>query len=250
MRDHRKGWKITSSPLCIKNAFVGIWTQSNRWTKGHDAQALTIMGSNFWQLWPQGGQPKVAGNVFQQLGDKSEDCYHEECYSRCDGGSQYRYQTRRDESRDQSHRDPDRHHYEEREYDTYSRDTNNRGGSCLTTSRSEEHSATQATFDYCNVRIKDQQAVRSDYSDLLGHSSGNGYASRNTGHRYGTKSASKVQVFNSTTPNQNPPPGTCKDRTSGSAAWLFQASVTSAGDIRLVQSRDSGYERTSGHDRF
>ena len=100
------------------------------------------------------------------------------------------------------------------------------------------------------MRIKYQQAAaRSDYSDLLGHSSGNGYVSRNIGHRYGTNSASKVQVFNSTPPNRNPPPSVCKDRTSGSAAQSFQASVTPAGDIRLVQSKDSGYERKSGHDR-
>ena len=38
--------------------------------------------------------------------------------------------------------DWDGHHYEEREYDTYSRDTGNRGRSSLTTSRSEECSAT------------------------------------------------------------------------------------------------------------
>ena len=49
------------------------------------------------------------------------------------------------------------------------RDTNNRGRSLLTTSRSEECSAAQATFNYSNVRIRDQQAAtRSDYSDLWG----------------------------------------------------------------------------------
>ena len=90
-----------------------------------------------------------------------------------------------------------------KEYDTYSRDTNNRGRSSLTTSRSEEHLTAQVTFDYCDVRIKDQQAAtRSDYSDLLRCSAGNGYVSRDTGHRYGTHSASKVQVFNSTPPNK------------------------------------------------
>ena len=136
-----------------------------------------------------------------------------------------------------------------KEYDTHSRDTNNRGRSSLTTSRSEECSAIQATFDYCDVRIKDQQAAKSDYSDLLGHSSGNNYASRDTGHRYGTNSAFKVQVFNSTPTNRNLPPSTHKDRISGLATWSFQASVTPAGDIRLVQSKDSSYERTSGCDR-
>ena len=121
--------------------------------------------------------------------------------------------------------------------------------SSLTTSRSEKHLAAQATFDYCDVRIKDQQAAKSDYSDLLRCSSGNGYVSRNTGHRYGTNSASKVQVFNSTPPNQNPPPSTHKDRTSSLAAWSFQASVIPAGDMRLVQSKDSGNKKTSGCDR-
>ena len=53
-----------------------------------------------------------------------------------------------------------------------------------------------------------------------------------------------MQVFNSTPPNRNPPPSTCKDR-----ARSFQASVTSAGDIRLVQSKDCSYDRTSGCDR-
>ena len=100
------------------------------------------------------------------------------------------------------------------------------------------------------MRIKDKQAsIRSDYSDHLGHSSGSGYASRDTGYRYGTNTVSKVQVFNSTPPNRNPPPGTHKDRTSGLATQSFQASVTTAGDIRLVQSKDSGCERTSGCDR-
>ena len=176
--------------------------------------------------------------------------YQQEHYSRCDSSSQYRCQTRCDQSRDRCHRDWDRPHYEEREYDTFSRDTGNRGRSLLTTSRSEEHSAAQATFDYSNVRIRDQQAAtRSDYSDLLGHSSGSRYASRVTGYRYGTNTTSKVQVFNSTPPNRNPPPGTRKDRISGSATWSFQASVTPAGDIRLVQSRDSSYKGTSGCDR-
>ena len=45
-------------------------------------------------------------------------------------------------------------HYEEREYDTHSRDTNNRGRTSLTTSRSEECLAIQATFNYCDVRIR------------------------------------------------------------------------------------------------
>ena len=45
---------------------------------------------------------------------------------------------------------------------THSRDTNNRGRTSLTTSRSEECLALQTTFDYCDVRIKDQQAVKSD----------------------------------------------------------------------------------------
>ena len=106
----------------------------------------------------------------------------------------------------------------DREYYTYSTDTNNRSRSFLTTSRSRECSAAQATFDYSNVRIRDQQAAtRSDYSDILGHSSGSGYASKATGHRYGTNSTSKVQLFNSTPPNRNPPPSTHKDRTSGLA---------------------------------
>ena len=91
---------------------------------------------------------------------------------------------------------------------THSRDTNNRGRTSITTSRSEEHLAVQATFDYCDVRIKDQQAAKSDYSDLLGCSGGNGCASGDTGHRYGTNFTSKVQVFNSTPPSRNPPPST------------------------------------------
>ena len=188
------------------------------------------------------------GTCFDDGEDESEDSHQQEHYSRCDSSSQYKHQTRHDQSRDWHHTDQGRPHYEEREYDTFSRDTNNRGRSLLTTSRSEEHS--EATFNYSNVRIKDQQAAtRSDYSDLLGHSSGGGCASRATGYRYGTNTTSKVQVFNSTPPNRNPPPGTHKDRRSGLATWSFQASVTPAEDIRLVQTKDSSYERTSGCDR-
>ena len=115
-----------------------------------------------------------------------------------------------------------------KEYDTHSRDTNNRGRTSLTTSRSGEHPAVQATFNYCDVRIKDQQAAKSNYSDLLGHFGGNSYASRDTGHRYDTNFASKVQVFKSTPPSRNPPPSTHKDRISSSATWSFQAFITPA----------------------
>ena len=75
-------------------------------------------------------------------------------------------------------------------------------GSFLTTSRSEDWSAAQVTFEYSDVRIKDQQAAtRSDCFDLMGHSSGKGHVSRATGHRYSTSTTSKVQVFNCTPPN-------------------------------------------------
>ena len=59
--------------------------------------------------------------------------------------------------------------------------------------------------------MKDPQiATRSDYSDLLGCSSGNGYASRSTGYQYDTTTAAKVQVFNSTPPNWNHHPAPVK----------------------------------------
>ena len=176
MREHRKGWKITSFPPCIKNAFIGVWTQTNGWTKGPWCPGLDHNEEQLLAALATKRTAKSGRKCFDDWENESEGSYHEECYSRCDGDSQYRCQTRHDESRDWSHRDWDRCHYEEREHDTYSRDTNNRGRSSLTTSRSEEHLAAQVTFNYCDVRIKHQQAAtRSDYSDLLGHSSGNGY---------------------------------------------------------------------------
>ena len=96
--------------------------------------------------------------------------------------------------------------------------------------------------------MKEQAATRSDYSDLMGHSSGNGYASRVTGQSYSTNTTSMMQVFNSTLPNQNPPPSTHKERTSGSATWPFQASIDPSGEIRMVQSKDSGYKGAAGHE--
>ena len=126
---------------------------------------------------------------------------------------QYR---RYDQSRDQKYRDRpqpqerSQSYYEDREYDIHSRDDNTRGRS-LATSRSEEYSAEQVTYDYTDVRLKDlQTATRSDYSDLLGHSSGSGYASRSTGHWYNTHTAAKVQVFNSMPPNWNHHPALIK----------------------------------------
>ena len=61
--------------------------------------------------WPQWGatsgssghkedSQKWQETCFDDRGDKSEDSYHKEHYSRCDGGSQYRCQMRHDESRD------------------------------------------------------------------------------------------------------------------------------------------------------
>ena len=53
------------------------------------------------------------------------------------------------------------------EYDTYSGDTNTRGRSSLATSRSDGHSAAQVTFEYSDLRLRDEQATtRSDYTDL------------------------------------------------------------------------------------
>ena len=92
------------------------------------------------------------------------------------------------------------------------------GRSLLTTSRSEDRSATQVTFKYSDARKDQQAATKSDYSDLMGCSSGNGYTSRATGHRYSTNTTSKVQVFNSKPPNWNPPSSTYRERTSGLAA--------------------------------
>ena len=98
------------------------------------------------------------------------------------------------------------------------------------------------------MRIKDQQAAtRSDYFDPMGHSSDNGYASRATGQRYGTNTTSKMHVSNSMPPNWNPPPSSHKERSSGLAAWPFQASIYPLGDIRMVQSKDSSYEGAAGH---
>ena len=98
--------------------------------------------------------------------------------------------------------------------------------------------------------MKDPQiASRSDYSDLLGHSSGNGYASRSTGYWYDTNTAAKVQVFSSTPPNQNPPPSSYKDKPSGMAAQAFPASVTPHGDIRMVVEKSDDHGRTSRCDK-
>ena len=94
-----------------------------------------------------------------------------------------------------------------------------------------------------------QIATRSDYSDLLGCSSGNGYASRSTGYWYDTTTAAKVQVFNSTPPNWNPPPSSYKDKPSGTAAQAFPASVTPHGDIRMVIEKSDDHRRTSRHDK-
>ena len=136
-----------------------------------------------------------------------------------------------------------------REHDTFPRDANNRGRNFLTTSRSEDQSAAQATFKYSDVRIKDQQAAtRSDNYDLMGCSSCNGYMSRATGQRYSTNTVSKMQVFNSMPPNQNPPPSTCKERTSALATWPFQASIDPLGGIRMVQSKNSRYKGAVGHE--
>ena len=90
--------------------------------------------------------------------------------------------------------------------------------------------------------------MRSDYSDLMGHSSGNGYMPRATGQRYSTNTMSKMQVFNSMPPNWNPPPSTHKERTSGLATQLFQASIDPLGDIRMVQSKDRRYKGAVGHE--
>ena len=94
-----------------------------------------------------------------------------------------------------------------------------------------------------------QITTRSDYSDLLGHSGGNGYASRSTEYWYDTTTAAKVQVFNSTPPNQNPPPSSYKDKPSGMAAQAFPASVTPHGDIRMVMEKSDDHRRTSRHDK-
>ena len=101
------------------------------------------------------------------------------------------------------------------------------------------------------MRIRDQQAAtRSDYSDLLGHSSGSGdmclkllaadmaatphlKCKFSTAHHLtGILHLVLIQIEQAAQPHES-----------------FQASVTPAGDIRLVQSKDSGYERTSGCDR-
>ena len=82
------------------------------------------------------------------------------------------------------------------------------------------------------MRLRDQQtATRSDYTDLTHCSSGNGYASRATGQRYGTNITSKMQVFNSTPPKQAASPSSHKERPSSTAAGLFQARVDPSGDI-------------------
>ena len=108
----------------------------------------------------------------------------------------------------------------------------------------------QVTYDYTNVRLKDlQAATRSDYSDLLGCSGRSGYASRSTGYQYNTNTAAKVQVFNSMPPNWNPPPSSCKDRSSGMATQAFPASVTPHGDIRIVKEKNNDYRRTSRCDK-
>ena len=94
-----------------------------------------------------------------------------------------------------------------------------------------------------------QIATRSDYSDLLGCSSGNGYASRSTGYQYDTTTAAKVQVFNSTPPNWNPPPSSYKDKPSSTAIQAFPASVTPHGDIRMVIEKSDDHRRTSRSDK-
>ena len=121
--------------------------------------------------------------------NEPEVFYRQEWYSSRDGGSQFGWQSRcdqsknrdqyrmHDQSRNQGYKDRDRPQpqerspsYYDREYNTHSRDNNTRGRS-LATSRSEEYSAEQVTYDYTNVTLKDPQAAtRSDYLDLLGHS--------------------------------------------------------------------------------
>ena len=114
----------------------------------------------------------------------------------------------------------------------------------MTASQSDYHPEPQVTFDYSNVRLRDQQtATKSDYTDLTRHSSSNGYVSRATGQRYGTNTASKIQVFNSTPPSQTALPSSSKERLSGMTAGPFQARVDPSGDIRLVQNKDGGYVR-------
>ena len=196
--------------------------------------------------------------------NEPEVFYRQEWYSSRDGGSQFGWQSRcdqsknrdqyrmHDQSRNQGYKDRDRPQpqerspsYYDREYNTHSRDNNTRGRS-LATSRSEEYSAEQVTYDYTNVTLKDPQAAtRSDYSDLLGHSGGSGYASRSTGYWYDTHTAAKVQVFNSTPPNWNPPPSSRNDRSSGMAAQAFPASVSPHGDIWMVKEKNNDYGRTS-----
>ena len=56
-------------------------------------------------------------------------------------------------------------------------------------------------------------------------------------------------VFNSTPPNQNPPPSSCKDRPNSTAAQAFPASVTPHGDLRIVIEKSNDYGRTSRHDK-
>ena len=69
------------------------------------------------------------------------------------------------------------------------------------------------------MRLRDHHtATKSDYTDLTHRSSSNGYASRATGQRYGTNTASKMQVFNSTPPSQTAPPSSHKERPSSTAA--------------------------------
>ena len=98
----------------------------------------------------------------------------------------------------------------------------------MTASQSDYQPEPQVTFDYSDVRLRDQQtATKSDYTDLTHHSSGNGYASRATGQRYGTNTASKMQVFNSTPPNQAALPSSHKERLSSMAANPFQAELIS-----------------------
>ena len=53
-------------------------------------------------------------------------------------------------------------------------------------------------------------------------------------------------VFNSTPPSPAVLPSAHKEAPSGMAAQPFQATIDPLGDIRLVQSRDGGYERARG----
>ena len=215
--------------------------------------------------WSQ--QKATSSSFGHQDGNENEPegFYQQEWYSRRDGGSQFGWQSRcdqsrnhnqyrrHDQSRNRGYKDQDRpqpqersqSYYEDREYDTHTRDNNTRGRS-LATFRSEEYSAEQVTYDYTDVRLKDPQAAtRFDYSDLLGCSGGSGYASRSTGYQYDTHIAAKVQVFNSMPPNQNPPPSSGKDRSSGMAARAFPASITPHGDITMVKEKNKDYGRTS-----